>query len=327
MKCLSVFVLTFLFFTTLLTAQSANAPLMSYIKGEVWYTPATGAKARVYTIGYLIPPGTLTLGAGASVGLNLSNEYVELKQPGEYELLELFGQGGEADGFLTKFSRFIRQGLDQSESAKKLENAYQQNQSNAQGNTRGFGDKGMYGIRPFGGTLSKGITYFTWQENTEAEYYEFRLIDSTSEDLVMMALTRGPAFLLSTADLILENGKTYYWEVFPVTPAKTTEKPSLGMAKTTADPLRIHFTYSPQNLTSLLTPLQTSEPYRKLTDPVQQKLMEAMELEDNDFLYDAYQTYATALADNTDSLILRRTFAAFLARWNLRREAEGLLVD
>ncbi len=307
-----------------LYSQASNAPLLMATSGTVWYQSGGGAKNKVYTGSYLVPPGTIILEDKASAEVIYKDKFIQLTKAGKHDIVKLFGGTSSSGGFVNRFSNFVGRGLDQSASNKKLEKAFEKNQSNAQGNTRGFGDQGLFGVLPFGGTLSPEETLFTWQPIENATYYELRLIDSTSEEMIFMALCPAPRYLLSTADLLLVPENTYYWEATPVIPRSSNQGPTLGASPTLVEADRIHFRYQPTDLDDLLTPIRGAEIYRKSLDPIQQKLMEAMELEDNNFLYAAYSTYREAM-EQSDNALLRRSYAAFLARWNLRKAAKELL--
>lgn len=311
-------------FSCALYGQGSDAPLVMNAEGEAWFEGPNGKKSRVYTGIYLTGGGTLSLAASAKVEVIHKEKFVLLDKAGAYPLRSLFGKA-TGGGFVKRFSNFVGQGLDQSASKAGLESAFQRNQSNAQGNTRGLGDRGLFATAPFGGKLGPEFIHFQWPDDPDAMYYDFSIVDSLEEEIIFQARARGTSLGIDFSELELDSTTTYYWQASAVSASKPMSGLGLGRRGAGKESMRIHFTTSEQKTTSILTELQGQPTYPVGANPGTRHLADAMELEALGFLYAADKSYQNGMKEVPDNPIVVRGYAAFLARWNRRIKAEKLL--
>ncbi|MCP9236631.1 hypothetical protein [Lewinella sp. JB7] len=314
-----------LFLPLLLCGQPQDVPLVMYAAGKIDYEGgASGKSIPVYTGIYLTGQGRLSLGEDASLEAISGDQFVRLTSPGRYPLSDLFAEEARETGFIDRFINFVRRGLEQSGTAEDLERAYQENQGNAQGNINGLGDAGLSGLLPFGGTLFPLPTTFTWPGDNAATSYRIRVVDSLTEAVVLTATTRDTSLLLDLSGLYLQDNHRYYWEVFPN--AAPSSRPSrLGAQAPAVAGTRIYFTYRDRDRSQVLAPVTGLPMYRGTASEAQRRLLEAMALEEADYLYAADRAYRDGLAEEPNNPIIRRAYAAFLSRWNQRSLARNLI--
>jgi hypothetical protein len=312
-----------------LGAQDKKPPLIMFAEGTVSYNEPGGKRTPIFTGMYLpAPRGTVLLGESSRVEIIYLDKFVELREAGVTNLEKIFGTTPQRKSFIQRFSNFVRRGLDQSSSAGSIEKAYQANQSNAQGNIRGFGDRGLLDVFPFGGRISPTEITFSWPEREGSSFYVFRLLDSLGEITVLEVKTSQPSLTLNMDELLLEDGQTYYWEAGPGPRSSDASRARLlGRGRAAPKPDRYKFTYSTRDPAEVLTEIQEDEFYQRRSRPAQQLLIEAMLLEEAGFLAAAYDTYQRGLKVSPEEVMLRRNYAAFLARWNLRTEAKRIIEE
>ncbi|MBB4080083.1 hypothetical protein GGR28_002713 [Lewinella aquimaris] len=310
-----------LFFPLLLCGQVRDVPLVMYATGPIDYEGGTpGTSVSVYTGTYLTGQGALSLGEDATLEAVSGDRFVRLSEPGRYPISELFEQEPKSDGFIDRFINFVRRGLDQSASTEDLEHAYQENQ----GNISGLGDAGLSGLLPFGGSLFPVITTFTWPEDDAATSYRLRVVDSLTEAVVLTATARDTSVQLDLAGLYLQDDRRYYWEVFPnAAPSNTPSR--LGAQAPAVAGTRIYFTFRTRDRSEVLAPVTELSIYRGTASEAQRRLLEAMALEEADYLYAADRAYRDGLAQEPDNPVIRRAYAAFLSRWNQRSRARTMI--
>ncbi|GJM32083.1 MAG: hypothetical protein DHS20C18_10840 [Saprospiraceae bacterium] len=306
-------------------AQKGDSPMVMYVDGEVWYEGVNASPARVYTGTQLGTNGQIILKNKAAVEIIYKEKFVKLNKAGKHDLSKLFGTTTSNMNFVQRFSNFVSNGLDQSASEKQLEKSYLKNQNNAQGNIRGFTDSGLAGIMPIGGNISPETTEFYWPDAGAGVHYEFQIIDSLSEEMIFMALSKATKLSIDLGGLYLKAGKTYYWEAYHV-----REKAGAGLIQnenSEEKSPRIYFKITPDKQQAILEMLKQEAAYQETASKPQQSLMEAMQLEEAGFLYAADQTYQKAMHQDKENPLLKRNYAAFLARWQQLSKAREVLSD
>ena len=293
---------------------SQDNVLVVRANGGVTYYPAEGNPYTVYSGTYLPISGQIATAAGAGAELVYRERYQRLERAGRVGLRDLFSGEDERPGFISRFVSFISNSMEESESAESLEKAYERNQGNAQGNTRGMADTGLDGVRPFGGKLTPGPRRFSWSAYPGAGHYEFSLIDGESGDFIATILTDSARLTLDPADLRLREGTDVIWTARAITSGGTPRRGSLGTAARAPEVELNRITMTYVTTDALLTsPLDTTYALGPL--------LRLQDLEAAGFLMDADDLYRDLLRDRPGDPVLRRAYAAFLARWNLRQEA------
>lgn len=303
-------------------AQKGDAALVMRSTGEVRFDPGNGEDAfRVYSGNYLLADGRITLSPGATVEMVYEDRYREISKAGTFQVGKLFGEKQESEGLMTRFFNFISNGVDQSKSRETLEKAYLKNQGNAQGNTRGLSTTGLVGIRPFGGKLSSAFYSFTWPAYPDADHYEFSILDARTGDFLITAIVSGTVFRINPGQLELMDGDQYTWECRAVT--SSGDSGSTGLLSRGAPKIElagILFTYATTDFNALVESLRSELPGKEGTALYELSLAQA--LEDNGYLHDADYLYQSLIKQADKAGLMRQVYASFLARWNLRREAE-----
>ncbi|THH39778.1 hypothetical protein [Neolewinella litorea] len=302
-------------------SQESAVPLVLFARGEVTYSAPEKRPINVYTGTYLAGPGQITVAEGAGVEIGHRNCYIRIEDPGTYALTDLLAKEPPATGFLKRFIEFVRRGFDQSATDQDLERAYLSNQGNSQGNVEGFGDAGLAGLKPFGGTLCPEPTPFTWPAAAADATYRVRIVDSLTDASLLSVVTKDTSVLVDLGALDLRDGGRYFWEVFPQPGAPAR----LGRPSASATGVRIRFTYREMPCEEVLADLRQTPFYRDSTTQEQRQLLEVMVLEEEGYLYAADRLYQESIRQSTDAYPLRRNYAAFLARWNQRSAARDLI--
>lgn len=319
-------ILPLLLLSVTLHAQDKRPPLVMFAEGKVSYAKPGGQPERIFTGMYLAPQGSIVLQKDSRVELIYDDIFVELKEPGTATFEKLFGTAPQRKSFIQSFSNFVGRGLDQSTSSRSIEKAYMANQGNAQGNTRGFGDRGLTDVFPFGGLISPAELRFTWPEKEGVVFYQFRIVDSLTEMVVLEAKTSQPTISVPLDELLLQEDHLYYWEAGPgVRSARETT--GLRRPRFSNGLDRYSFTYTSREPAEVLEEIRKDEFYTKYSRPEQQVLIEAMLLEEAGYLAAAYQAYQRGLEIAPKGIMLNRNYAAFLGRWNLRMKAKEIVEE
>ena len=290
--------------------RNADVPLVMSARGPVAYAPqGASAPERVYAGNYLREDGNLILPEQSEVIVAEKDRLIKLEGPGRFALKDLFANEKPEGGFLSWFLNFVSRGFEDSASSENLEKSYERNQGNAQGNINGYGDRGLAGVHPFGGTLLAEPTLFTWPRAQDEALYRFRITDSLTGNQVASLVVRDTFIRLDLATLGLETGQRYVWE-----------------ASRSTEPLaRIRFGFDRRTAAEVLTPLHERPDFLMIAGTPLSRLMEAAVLERDGYLNAAALRYGESTAGEGDNDLLRRNHAAFLARWNLRSDAKELL--
>ena len=314
-----------LLWSGLATGQATAVPLALETTGRITYQPTSGSPFTVYSGTYLNREGTLLIADSSRLDLLHGDRIVRLTGPMKTTLTEALHNKPAAKGWLRRFVDFIYQGIDQSRYRESLEQAYLRNQGNAQGNISGYGDRGLGRISPFGGTLAAESVTFTWPETDAADSYLFRIRDSLSGTTLVSETLRDTAITLDLASLDLRPDRRYLWEVRLPGDADAL----LPADRSEAGPVvQIAFAVSRMTSREVLDSLLSTEDYQELRfSPVVGLLVEAMVLEEAGYLHAADQRYREGMAAGEDNTIIRRHYAAFLARWNLRSVAQELITE
>ncbi len=306
------------------TAQEGPVPFAVFTEGSIVYQPQEGRSYPVYAGTHMPGQGELILQPSAKLEVIRGDRVVKATGPRRCGLDELFKAQPPATGFLRRFLDFVGKGIDQSVDRESLEQAYLRNQGNAQGNIEGYGDAGLAGLLPFGGTLYPEVTTFHWPQEPGAPSYRLRVVDSLTET-VLVAVTTGDTLIqLDLPHIHLTAGRRYYWEVFPNAAPSTTPS-RLGIQAPAVGGTRIYFTYRQQPRAELLKSVFDLPFYNETGSEALRNLMEAVALEEQDYLYAADRAYHQSLIQEPNNTFVRRNYAAFLARWNQRATAQQLI--
>jgi hypothetical protein len=267
--------------------------------------------------------GVLELYESAEIEFLHGGNTLTLKDPGKYEISRLVSgstQKPPGMNFSSRFLNFINEGLNHSNSAVELEKHYRKHMENATGGTQGFGEKDypVLAINPLSGYLSGGQVMFTWyacRDSNSAAGYAFELIDSRNNQLLYKAIIKDTFHILDLDQLLLEEEEVYDWKV--------TAMPKESVATPLSSP-DIPFLIRPMEWASMQKRLE-SIPLYNSANPSRRTWMEALMLEREKYIYEAYIRLQKLTEKEPDNLLVRKLFATFLARHGLVKRAENIL--
>ncbi|MEL6277100.1 MAG: hypothetical protein AAFU03_18510, partial [Bacteroidota bacterium] len=165
---------------------------------------------------------------------------------------------------------------------------------------------------------------FTWPVSNNETYYEFHLVDSLTNEAVMLASFNGNEQPIDLSRLQMQTNATYYWEVFYINPGAGEDELGEDTGSDDKTP-RLYFQLAGNEEYTIVTEVEATELYKETVGIGQRHLMKAMRLEESGFLYAAEKSLMTGLEAEPGNELIRRSYAAFLARWKGPQAAEKLL--
>ena len=310
-----------LILTLPLSAQPGAKAFAVYARGEVTFRPDNARAYPVYPGTHFGDDGELSLGDDAYLELIHDDRMIKVTGGRRCRLEELTGDAPADTGFIQRFLNFVKRGVDQSADRQSLEEAFLRNQQHAQGNIEGYGDGGLAGYQPFGGTVSGGPIRFTWPAVVTPRGYTFRIVDSLTEVALLDTLVMDTSLTINLAERRAKDGRSYAWEAAPRLSAGGGLDRRAGNAAGT----RITITYADREPDELLADLREYPLYRDTSGYDKRPLLEAMQLETAGYLTAADAAYRRGLDAHPEDALLRRNYAAFLGRWNQRARARALI--
>jgi hypothetical protein len=309
----------FILFIGLLWSQLAMAQadiVVQSVTGKVvYYAPQESKAQNVYPGMRLSSNGKIRCQSGATIKLLRNGEIFLVKGSKQFALRELDqkSKGGSNVGFMGRFSKFLSGSMKETQNDKELEANHRRYMEKARAGIDGFGSKD-FPIQTsllYSGTLSTPYMEFRWSGAAVGEDNRFQLKRKTDGLVVLTALMRDTSIWLNLAQLALEAGAAYEWQL-------VDEKTGGGKSAKTA------FIYQPNASDQVLAELRGEKDYKE-AGPAEQALMEAFSLEEAGFFYDAALIYTAAAKRYAGNLLVRDTQAAFLSRMGLLEAAKALL--
>lgn len=304
-----------LFFSLSLAAQSNLT--VTYTRGKVYYYPPQQDNPRtVYPGLTLSSGGRLRCDQDAKVTLLCMGKTFEFEDTKMHFLDEVARTAGNTSSlsFMGRFWGFLTGSMEGTEDNKRLEEHHKQSMESLRAGIKGYAvsDFAIQTDMLFEGKLSDNEVAFTWSAKPDLKCC-YRLTRQADDGLVLLTWTRGNTLRLNLADLALEDGGVYEWQI--ITKVGDPEAPHSR---------KMQFAYHPSMAAKALS-VATDQSDYKTVSPVEQQLMEIFSLEKNSFFYDAYNRYKKLAADNPEDLLVKRAFAAFLARIDKLEEAKSLI--
>ncbi len=179
----------------------------------------------------------------------------------------------------------------------------------ASGGVKGYANK-AYAITPLlyaSGKLPSSNVTFKWHSVAGDGPYTFSLLVSGGNTLAQV-LVVDTAITLDLKQLPLNPDEAYEWSVTRGSTAKSTA---------------VSVEISPQSVETAQKSI-SGLPYYLSASPFEQQIMLAYTYEEGNLYYSANEVYAALLSAEPDNQLLRRLYAAFLARMDMLPEAIAL---
>ncbi|MDO8365259.1 MAG: hypothetical protein Q7T20_00590 [Saprospiraceae bacterium] len=284
-----------------------------HVSGQAFYYEQTGAKAiSMYPGMELALKGRMRC-KGASTAKLLYNGVSIMVSGGKLrDLKEVVKSAGVASqmSFTGRFFSFVTESVREGNTQEDIKKYHRKYMGKTSGGIKGYA-KPDYTIRPLlltAGKLPSANVIFKWRNTAGEGHYTFSLLTKLGKPVAQI-LTRDTAITLDLDQLALDLDEEYSWNV------------SRGE---TAKSVNIPFEICPTSVVERLTDL-SHEPAFVEAEPEMKQMMLAYRLEEERCFYSAYQTYTQLIGAEPDNLLLRRMYAAFLARMDMLPEASSLL--
>jgi len=293
------------------TAQ--NEIIVLHVSGQAFYYERTGAKPISMYPGMGLALKGKVRCKGASTAKLLYNGSTIIVSGGKYrDVEELARAAGAASqmSFTGRFFSFVTESVREENSQENIKKYHRKHMGKTSGGIKGYA-KPEYTLKPLlltAGKLPSANVIFKWRNTAGEGQYTFHLISKVGKPVAQL-LARDTAITLDLDQLALNLDEEYSWYV------------SRGE---TAKSVNIPFEICPTSVVERLTDL-SHEPTFLEASAEEKQLMLAYRLEEERCFYDANEAYAKLLASAPNNLLLRRMYAAFLARMDMLPEASSLL--
>ena len=283
-----------------------------HVNGQVEYFAQQGAKPVLLSPGMeLDMKGKVRCKGTGSVKLLSAGKTAVVSGNKMRDLQEVVGAkaGDNNTGFTNRFLNFVEESVEESDSEEKLKKHHQQNMNKASGGVKGYANQ-AYAIRPLllaSGKLPASNVTFRWHSAAGDGPYSFSLIVAEGSPVAQLLVT-DTFVTLDLKQLALVADEAYEWSVSRGAAAKSVSVP-VEMAAQSME--------TAQKSTAAL-------PYYRSAAPDEQQLMLAYAYEDAGCYYGAHEVYTALIAAQPDNQLVRRLYAAFLARMDMLPEALAL---
>lgn len=278
-----------------------------HVSGQVEYYSRHGAQAQSVSPGMeLDMKGKIRCKGSGSAKL-LSNGRTTLVSGGKMrDLKDIVGAGESSTGFTGRFLNFVEESVEGSNSDEKLKEHHRQFMNKASGGVKGYASND-YAIKPLllaSGKLPAGPVTFQWRKTAGDGPYTFSLLIPGGHPIAQVQVS-DTAVTLDLKQLALDTDEVYEWSI------------TRGNGeKSAAIPIEI----APQSMETAQKAVASS-PYYKTASASEQQIMLAYNCEQDQCFYSAGQVYAALSAAEPENALLRRVYAAFLARMDMLPEA------
>jgi len=327
MRTISMLVAGIFLFAAGLTAQDSDLIIVVQTSGQVEFLSDQETQPSRVLPGQQIPGhGFIRFDDKAWAKLLYQGQTRQLEEAGTYDLATLFRKDTQTKGlgFMNRFWQFVTEGVSSADNSAQLEKYHQRYMDKA-GGVKGYAEAG-YGIAASSLTraiLAEPKVDFQWEpaavQEDDASLYQFVIYRKVDDKLVFQALTTKNALSIDLSQFHVVPGDDYYWQV--IRESGTGQKEPAQRINQSA---KVSFTFQPDALGAGLERLKADEDYRQ-ADAVEKGLMEAATLEWEGLIYSADGIYRDLLALDGDNALVRKLYAAFLARNASLEESQDAL--
>ncbi len=309
------------FFLTLsfsITAQESSIIVLN-LNGQIEYLiDQSDTVERLFPGMKVSDSGALNLKKGAKVNLLYNGKLIQLDEEGVYELKTLTEKNDKAlsMSFAGRFWDFVSVGLSQTDDNETL-NDYSKQLLAVTGGVQGYAEEGLsiQTIMPADGNIGAEIVTFNWYHSTKADvYYLFKIYQAEEEQLVFQASIRDTSITLDFTQLVFHPNEVYQWSV----EMQEWEKDGEGKEMVKSDSKNFEYFLNVDEI--IVQKAEKISDYKK-ADDFEKKWMQAIVMEQENFIYDAYNRYLSLRSQHPENLLIKKLFAAFLVRQGLTLEA------
>ncbi|MBK7870365.1 MAG: hypothetical protein IPJ74_06580 [Saprospiraceae bacterium] len=309
-------------------AQDADVFIVTGVSGKVNYLDKKSSKEQSLLPGQqLSPDATVILANNARANLVHKKKSVVLDKAGRFLLQTIANQNAkESSGLINRFFDYIQEGVTNTSNAKKLEKYHEQYMTKASGGVKGWagGELGIIPSVPVAGVLNNASVTFAWFDTGDSSFYDFQILDYQTDGLIFKALLRDTFITVELQKLVLDAERKYKWVV---------QKKLLGESAVSFtfsdDPGKsspeMEFVMNNGEMATVLASLEKEEEYQN-ADTINKKLMEALLLENNQYMYEAYLRFKEAQELVPDNQLVKNLRAVFLTRQGLLRAGTEALI-
>lgn len=280
-----------------------------HVSGQVEYYSQHGAKPVLLSPGMeLDMKGKVRCKASSSAKLLSNGKTLLVTGSKMRDLQDLAGaKGGESNsGFTNRFLNFVEESVKEGDSDEKLKEHHRQYMNKASGGVKGYASQ-TYAIRPLlisTGKMPAAPVTFQWRGAQGEGPYTFSIAEPGGSALLQVPVN-DTMLTLDLSQVALLPDEEYEWSVTRGSAAKSPAA-TIMLAPSVVD--------ATKNTT-------THQANYKTASPDEQQLMLAYAYEEAGCYQNAYQIYSALHSAQPDNLLLRRVYAAFLARMDMLGEA------
>ncbi|MCB0524210.1 MAG: hypothetical protein H6576_04975 [Lewinellaceae bacterium] len=290
---------------------------VTYTKGKVhYYAPQQKNPTSIYPGLSLSSEGKIQCEPDSKVKLLCKGKIYEYTDSKLHSLDEIARQANNSSSlsFIGRFWNFLTGSMDGTEDATHLQQHHEKSMESLRAGIKGYGSK-EFEIQAnlmYEGKLSNEEVTFMWSPDMDTPFC-FQLSRQADDEVIMVAWTKENYLSLKLADLTLSSGEAYEWQIIT---SKTDPKAPHSR--------KMQFVYDPEAAAKALSQLKAQSAYESASK-TEQTLMELYTFETNSFYYDAYLGYQQLIGENPDDVLVKRAYAAFLARIDKMDEAQSMI--
>ncbi len=319
---MKIYLLTFTVFMLFgFSSKAQNSSILVLnVKGQVDYLKdQSSTKERLLPGMKISGSGALELKEEARVNLLYNGKRIQLDKQGAYDIKTLIEKNDKAlsMSFAGRFWDFVNDGLSHSDDTESL-NKYEERLLAVTGGVQGFamGESRAQTIMPATGYIGANIVTFNWHSiKTPAVFYQFKIYLVEQEELVFQAITRDTSLTLDFSQLVFHPNNSYEWQI----ETESQNKSEAGENEVEKSDFRT-FEYMP-NIDELIAEKTAKIEEYADADAFEKKWMEAIVMEQEGFIYDAYNRYNDLRLQSPENLLVKKLFASFLVRQGLTQQA------
>ena len=280
-----------------------------HVSGQVEYFSQHGAKPVLLSPGMeLSMNGKVRCKASSSAKLLSNGQTIVVSGSKMRDLKDLAGAkaGENNSGFTNRFLNFVEESVKEGDSEEKLKEHHRQYMNKASGGVKGYASP-TFAIRPLlisTGKMPAAPVTFQWRSSAGEGPYTFSIAEPGGKALLQVPVN-DTLFTLDLKQVALLPDEEYEWSVTRGSAAKSPAA-TIMLAPSVVDAVNNNTIHQSNYKTS---------------SPNEQQLMLAYAYEEAGCYQNACQIYAALHSAQPDNLLLRRVYAAFLARMDMVGEA------
>lgn len=284
------------------------------VEGTAAYTDDGSDSAQNLISGMTLKEnGILELKKNAMVKLSWKDQILVLSKRGTYSLRNEAKKLADAnpDLHVSDFMKAIGEASDFGEPGSGNANEGSVKKDTNEGSDQVLG-KQIKAIMPIGGMVPLKTITFSWTGVNDVQAFRINIYQSSNQPPIFSALTENNSFTIDVAQLAIEKGEPYFWQV------ETTSTP-----ETKSEMIQLIFTGKNEDL-DVIRGLLSDREY-SYAAPWLKLLQEAHALAKEQMLYSANEKYKQGLKEFGDISTVRKMYARFLTEQGLEALAREVM--